>query len=67
MTETILITGASGTVGKAAGNYLCNKGFDVIGVSRSVREDTNCYTDTKRLDLLKKRRCRKTRRNSGRC
>jgi|AntRauMinimDraft_3_1070383.scaffolds.fasta_scaffold00005_85 nucleoside-diphosphate-sugar epimerase len=54
MTETILITGASGTVGKAAGNYLCNKGFDVIGVSRSVREDTNCYTDTKRLDLLKK-------------
>ncbi len=52
MTKTILVTGASGTVGRAAGSYLCDQGFDVIGVSRSVREDENCYTRTERIDLL---------------
>lgn len=52
MTETILITGASGTVGRAAGNYLCSEGFEVIGVSRSVRQDDNCYSRTESLDLL---------------
>jgi len=52
MTETILITGASGTVGRAAGDYLCGEGFNVIGTSRSIREDHNSYTDTAKADLL---------------
>jgi len=52
MTETILLTGASGTVGKAAGDYLCAEGYNVIGVSRSIREDSNCYTETAQIDLL---------------
>ena len=52
MTKTILITGASGRVGRAAGDYLCSKGFEVIGASRSVREDDSCYTDTVQADLL---------------
>ncbi len=52
MTRSILITGASGTVGRVAGDYLCNQGFKVIGVSRSVRDDNNCYTSTRQLDLL---------------
>lgn len=52
--RTILITGASGTVGKAAGDYLCSEGFKVIGVSRSVRDDSSCYTETHQLDLLDK-------------
>ena len=50
--KTILITGGSGTVGRAAGDYLCSKGFKVIGVSRTVREDSPCYTNTYQLDLL---------------
>jgi nucleoside-diphosphate-sugar epimerase len=52
MTETILITGASGRVGKAAGSYLCRQGYSVIGVSRSIREDENCYTETSQVNLL---------------
>ncbi len=52
--KTILITGASGTVGRAAGDYLCKQGFEVIGVSRSIREDNNCYTETSQVDLLEK-------------
>jgi len=52
MAKTILITGASGTVGKAVGDYLCNQGYNVIGVSRSIRDDANCYTDTEKIDLL---------------
>lgn len=52
MTKTVLITGASGTVGKAAGDFLCEQGYNVIGVSRSIREDSNCYTDTAKIDLL---------------
>jgi nucleoside-diphosphate-sugar epimerase len=52
MTKKILITGASGTVGKAAGRYLCSEGFEVIGVSRSVDKESDCYTDTLNLDLL---------------
>ena len=55
MTKTILITGASGTVGKATGDYLCSQGFKVIGVSRSIREDANCYTQTAQIDLLKEK------------
>lgn len=51
MTKTILITGASGTVGSAAGRYLCNQGYEVIGVSREV-DDTKCYTETANIDLL---------------
>lgn len=51
MTETILITGASGTVGSAAGKYLCNQGYEVIGVSRGL-DDTECYTKTANIDLL---------------
>ena len=52
MTKTILITGASGTVGSATGDYLCAQGHNVIGVSRSIRKDSNCYTDTAQIDLL---------------
>jgi|GEM_PF-554342 len=52
MTQKILITGASGTVGKATGDYLCKEGYNVIGVSRSIREDSNCYTETAQIDLL---------------
>lgn len=55
MTKTILITGASGTVGKAAGDYLCGQGYNVIGISRSIREDENCYTDTAQIDLLEEK------------
>jgi nucleoside-diphosphate-sugar epimerase len=51
MTKTILITGASGTVGSAAGKYLCNQGYEVVGVSRGV-DDTECYTRTANIDLL---------------
>lgn len=51
MTQTILITGASGTVASATGKYLCNQGYEVIGVSRNVSE-SNSYTQTKNLDLL---------------
>lgn len=52
MTKTILITGASGRVGKAAGGYLCTQGYKVIGVSRSIKEDTKNYTKTAQIDLL---------------
>ena len=52
MTKKILITGASGRVGKAAGDYLCAQGYSAIGVSRSVREEANCFTDTAQIDLL---------------
>ncbi len=51
MERTIIITGASGTVGKAAGKYLCKHGHKVIGVSRNVRKHA-CYTDIENLDLL---------------
>lgn len=51
MERTIIITGASGTVGKAAGDYLCKQGHEVIGVSRSVRKHA-CYTKTENIDLL---------------
>jgi nucleoside-diphosphate-sugar epimerase len=51
MEQRIVITGASGTVGRAAGNYLCSRGHEVAGVSRSVSDDT-CYTETHNLDLL---------------
>ena len=50
--KTILITGASGTVGKAAGEYLCQQGYNVIGVSRSIKDGSNCYTQTNKIDLL---------------
>lgn len=52
MEHTILITGASGTVGKAAGDYLTSQGFNVIGVSRSISEDAPSYTHTEQIDLL---------------
>jgi len=53
MKESILITGASGRVGKAAGKYLRKKGYKVVGVSRSVKENSESYTETHQLDLLK--------------
>lgn len=52
MTKTILITGASGTVGSATGKYLCDRGYSVVGVSRSVSEDSESYTQTVKADLL---------------
>lgn len=52
MTKTILITGASGTVGSATGKYLCDRGYSVVGVSRSVSEDSESYTQTVQADLL---------------
>jgi nucleoside-diphosphate-sugar epimerase len=53
MNNTVLITGASGTVARAAGKYLRGEGFRVIGTSRNVSEDNSSYTDTFRMDLLK--------------
>lgn len=51
MTRKILITGASGTVGKAAGEHLCSQGHEVVGLSRSV-SDSECFTDRVQMDLL---------------
>ena len=51
MSRKILITGARGTVGKTAGDYLCSRGHEVIGVSRGI-EENECYTRTERIDLL---------------
>jgi len=48
----ILITGASGTVGSAAGKYLCKKGFEVVGVSRNIGKESDCFTETEPVDLL---------------
>lgn len=58
MTKTILITGANGTVGEAAGKYLCSRGHNVIGVSRSI-EDNECYTETLSIDLIDKNNVKK--------
>lgn len=52
MAKIILITGANGRVGSATGEYLCRQGYNVIGVSRSIGEASNCYTDTAQIDLL---------------
>ncbi|MFO7794228.1 MAG: NAD(P)-dependent oxidoreductase [Candidatus Nanohaloarchaea archaeon] len=52
MNNSILITGASGTVAKASARELKDHGFTVIGVSRSVENDAEEYTRTERLDLL---------------
>lgn len=52
MNKTILITGASGTVGTAAGDYLCSQGHNVIGVSRSIKQSAKSYTETAQIDLL---------------
>lgn len=52
MIRKVLITGASGTVARAAGKHLRKEGFDVIGVSRSIKSDDSSYTRTERLDLL---------------
>jgi nucleoside-diphosphate-sugar epimerase len=51
MSEKILVTGASGRVGRAAGRHLCEQGHEVIGVSRSV-EESECYTEVESVDLL---------------
>mgnify|MGYP002761678492 CR=1 FL=1 len=48
--KTILITGAEGTVGEAAGRYLVNNGFNVVGVGLGECDGT-CYTRIHRLDL----------------
>ncbi len=49
-TKKILITGAEGTVGEAAGRYLVNHGYEVIGVGLQ-QCDQACYTKIHRLDL----------------
>lgn len=51
MGKKILITGATGTVGEAAGRYLCAQGHEVVGVSRSI-EKNDCFTQVKSLDLI---------------
>lgn len=51
---SILITGASGTVGEAVGEYLCGQNHEVIGVSRSI-EDNKCYTKVESMDLLEEK------------
>lgn len=48
--RTILITGAEGTVGEAAGRYLVNNGYNVLGVGLGECDGT-CYTRIHRLDL----------------
>ncbi|MFB6115385.1 MAG: NAD-dependent epimerase/dehydratase family protein [Candidatus Nanohalobium sp.] len=50
MSRTLLITGAEGTVGEAAGKYLKNRGHEVIGVGLE-QCDEKCYTQIHRLDL----------------
>jgi nucleoside-diphosphate-sugar epimerase len=50
MTEKILITGAEGTVGAAAGRYLTEEGFEVVGVGLEEC-DEKCYTRIRSLDL----------------
>ena len=50
MTEKILITGAEGTVGAAAGKYLTEEGFEVVGVGLEECDGT-CYTRIHSLDL----------------
>lgn len=52
MTKTILITGGTGTVAKVAGEYLCSKGYQVIGISRSIEKEHSCYSQTHQIDLL---------------
>jgi nucleoside-diphosphate-sugar epimerase len=50
MKRKILITGAEGTVGEAAGKYLKRNGFEVIGVGLEEC-DEKCYTEIHRVDL----------------
>ncbi len=50
MNKTILITGAEGTVGEAAGKYLVNQEYEVIGVGLEEC-DKACYTRIHRIDL----------------
>jgi GH15 family glucan-1,4-alpha-glucosidase/NAD(P)-dependent dehydrogenase (short-subunit alcohol dehydrogenase family) len=48
--KSILITGAEGTVGEAAGRYLVNQGYNVVGVG--LQEcDGACYTRIHKMDL----------------
>ncbi|QKQ98269.1 NAD-dependent epimerase/dehydratase family protein [Candidatus Nanohaloarchaea archaeon] len=49
-TKRILITGAEGTVGEAAGRYLVNHGYEVIGVGLQQCDEA-CYTKIHMLDL----------------
>lgn len=64
MTETILITGAEGTVGEAAGRYLVNQGYDVIGVGLEQCDEA-CYTRIHRVDLIDDENIRKLRNLMG--
>ena len=47
----VLITGPTGTVGEASAKYLADKGYEVVGVSRSVRPQ-EYFAETANLDLL---------------
>jgi glucoamylase len=49
-TKSILITGAEGTVGEAAGRYLVNHGHEVTGVGLEDCDEA-CYTRIHKLDL----------------
>jgi len=52
---TIVITGASGFIGKSLNNYLSNEGFDCIGVSRTPCPEAqivNDYSESPTGDVL---------------
>lgn len=52
MKNSILITGASGTVAKASAKKLKKYGHRVIGVRRSIDKGAEEYTETEKIDLL---------------
>ena len=51
MKGSILITGATGTVGRAASEYLSDHGYRVLGTGRSIEED-ELFDRVEALDLL---------------
>lgn len=55
MVKSILITGATGTVGKITAKQLKQRGHTVIGVSRSIEKDDELFDEVYSLDLLKEK------------
>ena len=52
MERKILITGATGTVARAAASYLKENRYHVIGISRSIEKGDEDYSETHQIDLL---------------